>query len=212
MPASRLIDVALSAFGLALGAPLLLAAAVGIRLTSPGPILYHAERVGKDGRPFVMYKLRTMRPAAGGALVTSAHDDRIFPFGVFLRRTKIDELPQLLNILRGDMSVVGPRPEAPSIVEQHYTEAEWETLRVRPGLTSPGTLWYFLHGEEMIDSKDTMGSYLPIMREKLRLDAEYARNPSLGTDLGLIGQTLVVIARKLARGSRSLSATGRGAS
>jgi lipopolysaccharide/colanic/teichoic acid biosynthesis glycosyltransferase len=209
MRPSRSIDLAFGALGLALGAPLLLFAAIGIRLTSRGPVLYRAQRVGKDERPFVMFKFRTMHPEAGGALVTSAKDDRVFPFGGFLRRTKIDELPQVFNILRGDMSVVGPRPEAPAIVAEHYTDAEKETLRVRPGLTSPGTLWYFSHGEEAIDSGDTMGTYLPIMREKLKLDSEYVRNANLKTDLGLIGQTLVAIARKLARVPTPLPSTSR---
>lgn len=209
MRVSRSIDLALGILGLALGAPLLLFAAIGIKLSSRGPIFYHAQRVGKNGKHFVMYKLRTMRPEAGGALVTSARDSRIFPFGSFLRRTKIDELPQLFNIVRGDMSIVGPRPETPSIVEEHYTDAEWETLRVRPGLTSPGTLWYYSSAEERIDPHNTMGSYVPIMREKLKLDAEYARNASLRADLGLIGRTLGAIVQKLARSSRSSRMTDR---
>ena len=210
MRASRYIDLVLSIAGLAIGAPCLLLAAVGIKLTSKGPVFYLAERIGKDGKPFFMYKLRTMRPQSGGAAVTSAGDDRIYPFGGFLRKTKLDELPQLFNIVRGDMSVVGPRPEAPTIVEEHYTDAERRTLRVRPGLTSPGTLWYFSAGEDLIDPRDTMGSYLPIMREKLRLDIEYVQQVSLKEDLRLIGLTLLAIARKLLRGSVSCKLSDRG--
>src|SRR5437763_11728518 len=113
----RLLDVVLSGVGLALVAPVLAIAALGIRLASPGPVLYRARRVGRAGAPFTMYKLRTMHQRRPGraSRITGQDDPRVFPLGALLRRTKIDELPQLFNVLRGDMSIVGPRPEDPDI-------------------------------------------------------------------------------------------------
>ena len=110
--ARRLFDLTVGLFGLAFAAPVLLVSAVVIRLTSRGPVLYHAPRVGKDGEPFTMYKLRTMRlsKSHSPSVITSAGDSRVYPLGGLLRRLKIDELPQLLNIVNGEMSVIGPRP------------------------------------------------------------------------------------------------------
>src|SRR2546422_2268160 len=114
----RLVDVVCAAIALVATAPLLALAAVGIRRASPGAVLYRAERVGRGGRPFIMYKLRTMhaRRRSDASVITGAEDPRVFPLGAWLRRLKIDELPQLLNVLRGEMAIVGPRPEDPAIV------------------------------------------------------------------------------------------------
>ena len=112
MITKRVLDVVISGLALVLAAPLLGISALGIRLSGPGPILYRAKRIGKDGRAFTMYKLRTMRtsPQGQASAITAQDDPRVFPFGALLRRTKLDELPQLLNVLRGEMSIVGPRP------------------------------------------------------------------------------------------------------
>src|ERR671923_1545938 len=121
--AKRLIDIVLAGVGLALAAPVLALAALGIRLSSPGPVFYRARRAGRAGSCFTMYKLRTMHQRRPGqaSRITGQDDPRVFPLGALLRRTKIDELPQLFNVLRGDMSIVGPRPEDPAIVARHYT-------------------------------------------------------------------------------------------
>src|SRR6185437_15550370 len=136
--AKRLFDVVGAALALIVTAPLLGLAAIGIKLTDPqGPVLYRARRVGYLGREFTMLKLRTMKAGDGGR-ITGLHDDRVTAIGKILRKTKIDELPQLFNVLRGDMAIVGPRPEDPMIVRRHYESPDLETLGVRPGLASPG--------------------------------------------------------------------------
>src|SRR5438034_1316321 len=131
----RLVDVVCAAIALVATAPLLALAAVGIRLASPGAVTYRAERVGRGGRPFIMYKLRTMhaRRRSDASVITGAEDPRVFPLGVWLRRLKIDELPQLVNVLRGEMAIVGPRPEDPAIVSRYYTALGMQTLAVPPG-------------------------------------------------------------------------------
>src|SRR2546422_763278 len=138
--AKRLIEVVLAALAAIVAAPLVALAAVGIRLSSAGPVLYRAERVGRDRRPFIMFKLRTMhlRRRSDSSRITGARDPRVFPFGAWLRAVKVDELPQLWNVLRGEMALVGPRPEDPAIVARHYDALGRETLTVRPGLPRPG--------------------------------------------------------------------------
>src|SRR6266446_6003127 len=149
--AKRLFDICVAAAALIVGAPLLGLAALGIRLASRGPILYRATRIGLRGRRFTMYKLRTMHVArAAGPLITGTDDPRVFAWGRLLRHTKIDELPQLWNVLRGDMAIVGPRPEDPAIVERYYSAADFGTLNVRPGLASPGSLFHYTHGDELL--------------------------------------------------------------
>ena len=197
--AKRLFELALTALALVASIPILIVAALGIRLSSRGPVLYRAIRAGRRGRLFVMYKLRTMETRPGGALIadsviTAARDPRIFPFGALLRRVKVDELPQLFNILRGDMAVVGPRPEDPKVVAQHYTPEQWETLDVPPGLTSPGALYSTTHGETWLSEREAERDYFEhLMPLKLALDRVYVRHASLRYDLGVIGRTLLVV-------------------
>jgi len=197
----RLLDIAVAAVLLVLVSPLLLAAATGIRLTSPGPVFYLAMRVGRGGRPFKMFKFRTMRPDSHkGSPITAPNDDRIFPFGRFLRGTKIDELPQLVNILKGDMSLVGPRPEDPGIVEKHYDAEMMKSLAVRPGITSPGTLLYMRRFREAVRNEDVTGSYVSgILREKLQADIRYIDEQSVLRDIGLILRTVCAIAVSVVR-------------
>ena len=191
MTAKRVLDVILAGVALVAVAPVLAVAAVGIRLAGPGPILYRAQRVGMRSRVFTMYKLRTMRMGqAYPSAITAKNDPRVFPFGALLRRTKVDELPQLYNILRGDMAIVGPRPEDPGMVERFYAPLHHETLRVLPGLTSPGSIYAYTHGEMELDARDAEGCYgerlLPL---KLAMDILYVRRASLAFDLTLIVRT-----------------------
>jgi lipopolysaccharide/colanic/teichoic acid biosynthesis glycosyltransferase len=147
-----------------------------------------------------MYKLRTMRemPAGAGPPLTAADDPRVFPLGRLLRRAKIDELPQLFNVLRGDMSIVGPRPEAPSYVYQHYGPSHLDTLKVRPGLVSPGTLYYYTHGERTLAVGDAHRTYVErLLPLKLALDLAYLRRASLWYDVRLVGRTVAIIAAML---------------
>jgi lipopolysaccharide/colanic/teichoic acid biosynthesis glycosyltransferase len=201
----RLLDIALAGVGLALAAPVLALAALGIRLSSPGPVLYRARRAGRAGACFIMYKLRTMhqRPPGRAPRITGRDDPRVFPLGALLRRTKIDELPQLFNVLRGDMSIVGPRPEDPDIVARHYTPLLRETLAVRPGLASPGSLYHYTHGDALLAGGDPETAYVErLLPLKVALDVVYVRHASLQTDMRIVGRTLATIAGCLGGRSR----------
>ncbi len=192
---AHLLDRLCAISALILLSPLLAFAALGIKLTSRGPVLYHARRVGLHGDEFTMYKFRTMKMAKEqGSPVTHSHDDRIFPFGSFLRSTKIDELPQLWNIVIGQMCIVGPRPEDPGIVREHYTDWQKEVLSVTPGLTSPGSLYDYTHGRFLVSGDASEDIYLSeVMPRLLALEIVYLRSRSVLTDLGMIGRTLAVI-------------------
>jgi len=199
----RLFDIALTALALVACVPILIVAALGIRLSSPGPVLYRAIRAGRRGRLFTMYKLRTMENRVAGAsapepkesVITAANDSRVFPFGALLRRAKVDELPQLFNILRGDMAFVGPRPEDPKVVAQHYTPEQWETLDVAPGLTSPGALYSTTHGERWLTEEEAERNYYEhLLPLKLALDRVYVRHASMSYDLGVIARTVTIVA------------------
>ena len=185
----RPLDLIASTVGLLLTAPVLALALLGIRLSSPGPLIYRAVRVGRSGRPFTMYKLRTMHAegAANRTVITAANDPRVFSFGRVLRLLKIDELPQLVNVLRGDMAIVGPRPEDPRIVDRHYGELGRESLTVRPGLASPGSLYYYTHHAASFDEGDYVNRLLEL---KLAIEVIYVRQASLGYDLRIIVRTL----------------------
>lgn len=199
--AKRLTDVLLAVIGLVIALPLLALAAVGIKLSSRGPVVYRARLTGRDGECFTMYKLRTMHLATegGGSVITAARDRRVFALGTILRLCKIDELPQLLNILRGDMSVVGPRPENPEIVRRHYQAEHRELLALRPGLTSPGTLFDYTHGDEIIGSDEPEQRYVERMLPlRTALDLVYVRNASWRYDARLIARTLRLIAARAA--------------
>jgi lipopolysaccharide/colanic/teichoic acid biosynthesis glycosyltransferase len=201
--AKRLLDVVLSSVALVIALPVLALAAAGIRATSPGPVLYRASRVGRLRRPFLMYKLRTMHvaphAAEGGSAITAPGDTRVFRFGHWLRRAKLDELPQLLNVLRGDMSIIGPRPEDPRLVAAHYAPVHLETLAVRPGLSSPGSLYGYTHGDALLSPERPEGSYAErLLPVKLALDLVYVRRASLRYDLTLVVRTAWIIAATLA--------------
>ncbi|TKJ28405.1 MAG: glycosyl transferase [Chloroflexi bacterium B3_Chlor] len=192
--AKRILDVVVSGLGLALLSPLMLALAVCIKLDSRGPVLYRGRRVGKDGELFQMYKFRTMVVEADriGPVVTYREDPRITRVGGFLRRTKLDELPQLINVLKGEMSLVGPRPEDPSYVA-HYTAEQRKVLRVKPGVTGPTQLEY-RDEALMLEARTADEHYLTeIMPEKLELDLLYVHNRSLALDIKILWQTAVTL-------------------
>ena len=216
--AKRVLDVLVASVLLVLTSPVLLFAAVDIMLTCPGPVLYKARRIGRDRRrwiadglrrgyaperrqsgyrgvEFTLYKFRTMRTASQpGAPITARTDARVFPFGAFLRATKIDELPQLINVLKGDMALVGPRPEAPEIVRSHYTADDILTLQVAPGVTSPGSLYYYTHLERMLAGDNATDVYTErLLPLKLAIDRVYLRRPTLSYDLTLLARTIVVV-------------------
>jgi lipopolysaccharide/colanic/teichoic acid biosynthesis glycosyltransferase len=196
----RLVDIILALLLLCATSPLFVLAAFGIRLSSAGPIIYRAKRIGRYGAPFTLHKFRTMsmHPPGSGPAVTGRDDPRVFPFGAFLRRTKIDELPQLFDVLRGKMAIVGPRPEDPEIVARCYTERQKQTLLVRPGLTSPGALFHYTHGDHYLSNdveRDYAEKLLPI---KLELELAYLQNRSWSYDFLVILRTILTIARILA--------------
>ncbi|HWC73096.1 MAG TPA: sugar transferase [Gemmatimonadales bacterium] len=197
MSAKRTLDVVLAGMALIVVAPVLAIVAVGIRLGGgAGPILYRAKRVGIHGRPFTMFKFRTMRVGAAStsSVITAQGDPRIFPLGRLMRSAKLDELPQLFNILRGEMSIVGPRPEDPSMVTRFYGPFHYKSLAVLPGLTSPGSIYAYTHGEAQLDLQDAERSYgeqlLPI---KMALDLVYVRRASIGYDIALIARTALML-------------------
>lgn len=185
---------AVAAIALVVSSPLLLLAALAIKLSSRGPVLFTAPRVGKQGTTFTIMKLRTMRVDASDeppSRITGGADLRVYPLGHWLRRWKIDELPQLVNILRGDMVVVGPRPEDCSIVSTHYTARMRETLSMPPGLTSPGSLDYFGAERSLPHSPaEAERLYLTeLLPRKTALDLVYVRNRSCRYDLELAVRT-----------------------
>lgn len=193
----RLFDIVAAACALILLSPLLLLAAALIKASSPGPVLYRARRAGLGGRPFRMYKFRSMhhRPSTTGPAITGPRDPRVFTVGRWLRALKIDELPQLFNVLKGEMSIIGPRPEDHELAERHYTKAwQRETLNVRPGLAGPGALFHYTQGDERIDPADPDGSYVrDFLPTKLALERVYVDHAGVLYDLRLIFRTLYVI-------------------
>lgn len=190
----RLFDIFFSSFFLLIALPFFVFAIVGILLTSPGPIFYKAQRVGKGRKSFSMLKFRSMRVSNYGPVITSGNDDRIFRFGAFLRKTKIDEFPQFLNVLRGDMSIVGPRPEDPKIVADGYTPWMMKTLDVKPGITSSGALFYYAYSEDLLDENDPEKSYIEtLLPRKLATELGYIKRASFLNDIGIILLTALTI-------------------
>jgi lipopolysaccharide/colanic/teichoic acid biosynthesis glycosyltransferase len=176
----RIVDIVASALVLALSAPVLALAAVAIRLESRGPVIYRQRRAGRDGRPFDVLKLRTMVEGAehiGAGLAVDEHDPRITRVGALLRRTSLDELPNLLNVLRGDMSLIGPRPTLPVQVQQ-YTERQRGRLAVKPGITG----WAQVNGR----------ASLP-WAQRIELDLYYIEHRSLALDSRILWRTVAMV-------------------
>jgi len=201
--ASRLLDLGAASLLLLLCAPVLLWAALAVKLTSPGPVFYRQERVGHGGQIFQIWKFRTMFTArcAGqdGPLVTAQDDCRITPLGRHLRSWKLDELPQLFNVLRGDMSLVGPRPQVPRFVDCFDPGLRQVVLSVRPGVTGPTAL-FFRHEEFLLSGQLNREQFYlaQIMPVKLQMDAEYVRRRSLPYDLQILADTAHLVLSRLA--------------
>lgn len=188
----RLFDIVASGLALLVLLPLMVVLALAVALGSPGGAFFRQTRVGRNGEPFQLLKFRSMRPGseAKGQITVGERDPRITGVGHFLRRTKLDELPQLLNILKGDMSVVGPRPEVPRYVAL-YSAEQREVLRVRPGLTSLASIAYINENEVLGRSADPERTYVEeVMPAKLALDLRYVREQNLALDLRIIAGTL----------------------
>lgn len=192
----RLFDVAASVIGLVVLTPLLIVIGVLVRATSSGPIVHRAQRVGLHGQLFTLYKFRSMLANAEqlGAGITAHDDTRITPLGRFLRRTKFDELPQLVNVLKGDMSLVGPRPEDPRYVAD-YTPEEQRVLSVRPGVTSWASIQF--RDEETLLVTSTVDDVYrtAIMPKKLALDLDYVAKRSFRLDLIILWHTVLAVFR-----------------
>ena len=192
----RLVDVTAATAGLVVLSPLFLIIAVSIKRDSPGPVFYRARRVGKDGHEFRLYKFRSMVAGADrqGPGITAAGDSRVTKVGRFLRRTKLDELPQLINVLIGDMSLVGPRPEDPRYVAL-YTQEQRQVLAVRPGITSAASLTY-RDESTLLSGEDWERRYIQkIMPHKLAIDLDYQARRTLASDLNLILRTVLALVR-----------------
>jgi lipopolysaccharide/colanic/teichoic acid biosynthesis glycosyltransferase len=193
--AKRLFDIVFALLGLVLTLPLFAVIAFLIKRDSEGPVFYRAPRVGKDGKPFKMLKFRTMVANADkiGGPSTANDDPRITRVGRFLRRYKLDELPQLINVLKGEMSFVGPRPEVQQYVDM-YTEEEKAILTVKPGITDWASLWNSDEGAVLAGSPDPEKAYLELIRPtKIKLQLEYVRKRSFLTDLGILLRTVMAV-------------------
>lgn len=194
--AKRLFDIVCAGIGLLLLSPLLLAVAAWIKLDSRGPVMFRQERVGRFGRTFRIHKFRTMRVDAPalGPQITVGDDARITRSGRWLRASKVDELPQLWDVLRGAMSLVGPRPEVPRYVAMYPPALRELVLSVRPGITDPASLSFRNESELLAKAADPEREYVEVvMPMKLGLAADYVRNASLAGDIRLILATLGAI-------------------
>jgi lipopolysaccharide/colanic/teichoic acid biosynthesis glycosyltransferase len=189
----RLFDLVCAGAALVLLAPLLLGVALWIKLDSSGPVFFRQERVGRGGTPFRIHKFRTMRedaPALGPQLTVGA-DPRITRAGAFLRRSKLDELPQLIDVFTGTMSLVGPRPEVPRYVAMYPAALRAKVLSVRPGITDPASIAYRDESTLLAAASDPERAYIEqVMPAKLRFAAAYVDRMSLWNDVRLIGATL----------------------
>jgi lipopolysaccharide/colanic/teichoic acid biosynthesis glycosyltransferase len=194
----RLFDLLCSVLGLLVLSPLFLLISVWIKLDSQGPVFFKQLRAGKAGRCFHIYKFRTMATDAAntGKLLTLAQDPRITKCGAFLRKYKLDELPQLINVIRGEMSLVGPRPEVPYFVNL-YNEEQKQVLSVTPGLTDEASIQYRNESQLLSDTGDAERLYIEqIMPDKLRINIGYIQTSSMKHDLKLIVKTLWAVVKK----------------
>lgn len=191
----RAFDVVCSALGLLVLSPVLLVCALLVGLTSPGGVLFRQERIGRDGVPFTIYKFRSMRQDNAGLKITTSGDSRITPVGKVLRKTKLDELPQLWNVLKGDMSFVGPRPEVREYTDL-YDGEQRQVLLVRPGITGLASIRFRNENELLDASDDPNRTYMEeVMPQKIALDLEYIPHASVIYDIRLILETLVTVVR-----------------
>lgn len=190
----RVFDICFSLVALTVSMPLLLVLAIAIKCSSPGPVLYRSRRIGQDGHPFTLYKFRSMVVGAAeqGPRVTGSGDARVTRLGRMLRRTKLDELPQLFNTLIGDMSLVGPRPEDPEYVKL-YSPDQRQVLRVKPGITSPATVLH-RHEEDLLNGPDWEETYRRVvLPAKLEIELAYLQRRTVATDLRVLAQTAAAL-------------------
>lgn len=196
----RVIDIVVACFVLPLLSPLLVPISLAIVLESPGGPFYGGWRIGKGGRRFRMWKFRTMVKNADqtGGSITTRNDSRITKVGAFLRKTKLDELPQFFNLLLGDLTLIGPRPEDPGIVDK-YTPRQRQILEVKPGITGPTQLKYtMVEAQSITDEKDSERFYIEhLLDEKVLLDLEYIRKRTVLSDCRVVLQTIVLIVSAL---------------
>jgi lipopolysaccharide/colanic/teichoic acid biosynthesis glycosyltransferase len=193
----RVLDCVVASVGLLLLLPLFLIIALLIRLDGGGPVFFRQERVGYLGRPFGMWKFRSMIPGAerSGELLTVGRDRRVTRIGAWLRSMKLDELPQLFNVLRGDMSLVGPRPEVAKYVEL-WSPAERRVLDLVPGITDPASIVYRRESELLAQAANPEATYTQeIMPDKIRLNLEYARKATLASDMLVVLRTVLSVGR-----------------
>jgi lipopolysaccharide/colanic/teichoic acid biosynthesis glycosyltransferase len=191
----RILDIVVSSIGLICLLPLLLVVALLIKLDSTGPVFFRQTRMGRRFRPFQILKFRTMvqDSSTRGKSITVGDDPRITRVGLFLRKTKIDELPQLINVLRGEMTFVGPRPEVPQYVELFRQDYE-EILKIRPGITDLASIKYRDEAKLLGQSQDPEEEYVTrVLPDKIRLGKEYIRCSSLAFDLRLIFRTFLKV-------------------
>lgn len=199
--AKRVIDVTLGSVGLLLFAPVLIVIAALVKAQDGGPVFFRQQRVGRGGRRFHMWKFRTMVPNAGsfGPELTAAGDPRITPLGVWLRSRKLDELPQLFNVLVGEMTLVGPRPEVPKFVDK-FTRDQRRVLELRPGVTDRASILFADEGALLAEQSEPERFYVEqILPEKIRINLEYARTATPFSDLVIVFETA---RRVLLRGPR----------
>jgi lipopolysaccharide/colanic/teichoic acid biosynthesis glycosyltransferase len=200
----RCIDILVSTAVLLLLSPVFLVIMIAIPLDSPGKAIYRARRVGRNGCLFEMLKFRTMVDNADqlGPAVTSSNDRRVTRVGSFLRATKLDEFPQFWNVLRGDMTLIGPRPEAIEFV-RHYSPDQMQILSLKPGLTGPSQISCTVDESMTVASDESAEAYYVnnVLGRRLAIDAEYLRNRNLANDVALIFKTISVIFGGLRRGT-----------
>ncbi len=196
MACKRAFDILCSFLGLTVLSPVLLVVSVLVAVTSPGGVFFRQERIGKGGKPFRIFKFRSMRKDNAGLKITTGNDSRITPVGRFLRKSKIDELPQLINVLVGDMSFVGPRPEVADYVNL-YTPYQRQVLLVRPGITGLASIRFRNENDLLTASDDPNRTYVEqIMPRKIDLDLEYIPHASVFYDIKLIFQTFAVVIKE----------------
>jgi lipopolysaccharide/colanic/teichoic acid biosynthesis glycosyltransferase len=194
----RFFDILFSFIGLIVLSPFLLIIALLVLFSGPGGVFFMQNRVGRDNEDFKLFKFRTMRPGSEkkGQLTVGSRDARVTRTGYFLRKYKLDELPQLINVLIGDMSLVGPRPEVRKYVNL-YNREQMQVLSVRPGITDEASIRYFEESDLLAKAEDPERMYIEkVMPEKLRINLEYIKHRSLGRDFGIIFRTFARIVKK----------------
>ena len=192
----RVFDITVALIGLILCVPVFAVIAVLIKLDSPGPVFFRGKRIGQYGKPFYILKFRSMVPDAPqrGPAITCDDDPRITRLGRLLRKTKLDELPSLVNVVKGEMSLVGPRPESPPWVER-YTPRQWAVLNVKPGITGLAQIKY-RNEEALLGSANLETEYPKIMNDKLSIDLGYVENHSFILDVRIMFETVAALFRR----------------